>query len=105
MSTNEFDMFKGIDDVVDFDSVYTERAKMSEFVGEVVIITGYTMKNGQFGEYAIVTCLDNESGDEYPMSTGSSAVLAQLGALTKKDYPIQARIAKHGEKGYRLTNP
>lgn len=70
--------------------------KMSDIEGETVTVTGFVVRDGDYGPCAWMT-LERATGDTVKVITGSDAIMQALkAAKDAKAFPVEAKFSKHG---------
>lgn len=82
--------------------------KLSEYVDQRIVVTGFVLKDGQYGEYAVITAVNSE-GEEITISSGGTVVLPQLKKLKELEaFPCEITVTsfpgQFGKPGYRLES-
>lgn len=57
---------------------------LADFVGQTLVVLGFTLDDGQFGKYALIQAV-TEDGEEVTINSGGKVILAQLAALDDVD--------------------
>lgn len=70
--------------------------KLEDLVGETLTVMSYETRSGQFGEYVVMSTINDETGMEMKVSSGGMAIKAALKAADgQRAFPFTAKVAKN----------
>jgi hypothetical protein len=86
----------------------TDTVKLADLVGETIQVNGFTLDNGQYGDFARIDAVVD--GEEVEITSGGAVVLPQLRRLKEKNaFPVSLRVVsfpgQFGKDGYKFDTP
>jgi hypothetical protein len=70
-----------------------------------VIIHSFAVRKGDLGPFAVIDCVDDDTGEILTVSCGGQLVLAALASFERLDsFPVRVRFAQAG-RAFRLLKP
>jgi hypothetical protein len=90
------------------DALSTSTEKLSDYVGQKLIVAGFDLVDGAYGEYAQIEAVVD--GVEITVSSGGTVVLGQLKNLAEKNaFPIELVVSsfptKYQNDGLKFEAP
>lgn len=71
----------------------------SDFEGVPLLLVSYDVRDGQYGDYAVLRCAAPDLSEGYHIATGAAAVMEQLSHLNHRpDPPILFQFEKKGRR-------
>jgi len=72
-----------------------ERRELKEVLDQEMVIKDFRIFRGQYGDYAVILCMDENTQEEFTVGTGGIAVLDKLKRLKQmKALPCLVKIVK-----------
>src|SRR5476651_2183257 len=84
-----------INDLIDKTEVLKGNKSLSDYLNVELILSEITWKQGNFGEFAVLTVANQDDQIDFQVNTGSAPVLKQLRAIDDGDnLPMLIRAVK-----------